>query len=128
MFFYQRQHTLPNDLELLRRRQLAGHWSKILDFQHFLETGDADHEELVKVVGKHREKLKFSSSGTDLSSRLFKQTAKEFQLAQIAVEDGPRQEPASLLLFRSRSLAVRVQRCLIPGSCHSKCLLNTCSS
>ena len=81
MLLGHRQHAVANHSKLFRRRKFARHRFELLGFQHFLETGDANHEELVQVAGKYREELKPLQQRHRLISRLFKKASKEFQLA-----------------------------------------------
>jgi hypothetical protein len=53
----QRQHPLANNFQLFNRSELARHRRKVLYVQHFLQTGNANHKEFIKVTVKDGEKL-----------------------------------------------------------------------
>ena len=87
MFRDPRQHAFANDFELFDRRELAGHRPQVLEAQHLLNSGNADHEKLVEVGREDGEELQPLEQRDCGIHGFFQDSGVEFDPADFAVEE-----------------------------------------
>ena len=73
--------------ELLGRREAVGRFDRDPGAQLALEAGDADHEELIEIVGRNREEPHPLQQGVGLVRGLFEHAAVEVEPGQLTVDE-----------------------------------------
>ena len=83
------QHTdgLPDAGELLRRSEPIRALDRNAGALLALEAGNADHEELIEVVGGNRQKPNTLEQGVGLVCRLLEHAAVELEPGQLAIDE-----------------------------------------